>query len=96
MDAVAAANHRRELMLLSPGGDNLRSTLTSSTSTPAACTICTAKAVSPHRCSSGRSAATGWRGTNVLGDIRREGDDIVVERALELFAPLEAERGASL
>ncbi len=95
MDAVAAANHRRELVLPGPGGDGLAQQLDVLDEHVGGLHHLHGEG-GIHHVAAGQAEvqpAAGGR-ADVLGDVGGEGDDVVIERALQLFAPLQAERGA--
>ena len=91
MDAVAAADHRRELVLAwRLAATTLRSALTSSMSMSARLHHLHGEG-GVDNIAAGQAEvepAAGGR-ADVLGDVGGEGDDVVVERALQLFAALD-------
>jgi hypothetical protein len=97
VDAVAAADHRRELMFLGPGGDRLAQHLDILDEHAGRLHHLHREGGIPH-VAAGQAVVqppVGGR-ADVLGDVGRESDDVVVKRALKLLAPLNAERGAGL
>ena len=95
MDAVAAANHRSELVLLRSGGNGLAQDLYVLDEHASRLHHLHGKGGINH-IAAGQAVVQPPAGgrADVFGDVRGEGDDVVIERALELFAPLQAERGA--